>query len=70
MAQATNEFSVAKRWSIPQGGIEGSNTLRRPFLFFTLDKYVEHMSSWHRKKNPNSIGNVVGMGDESKSGYR
>ena len=39
-------------------------------FFFTLDKYVEHMSSWHRKKNPNSIGNVVGMGDESKSGYR
>ena len=47
-----SEFSVAKRWSIPQGGIEGSNTLRRPFLFFTLDKYVEHMSSWHRKKTP------------------
>ena len=32
MAQATDGFSVAKRKSIPQGVIEGSNTRWRHFL--------------------------------------
>ena len=69
MAQATNEFSVAKRWSILQGGIEGFNTLRRHFFFHTRQICWTYVFL-APKKNPNSIGNVVGMGDESKSGYR